>query len=147
MPRGFRLLIFAFAMRQESSMSANCSKWTVVKQPKITTLAGLYGPIYLGSAVSSVVEHYLDTVGVTGSNPVSRTISSPCNAAFYANRPEHQRRHCNTFWVGRFGRGEDPADPALFNRRHFAELMKLKGAGGAKKIIQKHFRKVHVAVC
>jgi hypothetical protein len=24
-------------------------------------------------AVSSVVEHYLDTVGVTGSNPVSRT--------------------------------------------------------------------------
>src|SRR4029077_13395572 len=28
-------------------------------------------------AVSSVVEHYLDTVGVTGSNPVSRTIFSP----------------------------------------------------------------------
>ena len=27
------------------------------------------------SAVSSVVEHYLDTVGVTGSNPVSRTIA------------------------------------------------------------------------
>ena len=26
------------------------------------------------SAVSSVVEHYLDTVGVTGSNPVSRTL-------------------------------------------------------------------------
>ena len=25
-------------------------------------------------AVSSVVEHYLDTVGVTGSNPVSRTV-------------------------------------------------------------------------
>ena len=28
-------------------------------------------------AVSSVVEHYLDTVGVTGSNPVSRTIFFP----------------------------------------------------------------------
>ena len=28
-------------------------------------------------AVSSVVEHYLDTVGVTGSNPVSRTIPLP----------------------------------------------------------------------
>ena len=28
----------------------------------------------LVSAVSSVVEHYLDTVGVTGSNPVLRTI-------------------------------------------------------------------------
>ena len=27
-------------------------------------------------AVSSVVEHYLDTVGVTGSNPVSRTTFS-----------------------------------------------------------------------
>jgi CTP:molybdopterin cytidylyltransferase MocA len=53
--------------------------------------------------------------------------------------------YCNTFWVGRFGRGEDPADPALFNRRHFAELMKLKGAGGAKKIIQKHFQKVHLS--
>jgi hypothetical protein len=26
-------------------------------------------------AVSSVVEHYLDTVGVRGSNPLSRTIS------------------------------------------------------------------------
>jgi hypothetical protein len=28
----------------------------------------------MSGAVSSVVEHYLDTVGVTGSNPVSRTI-------------------------------------------------------------------------
>gem|GEM_PF-2619004 len=53
---------------------------TVVKQPKITSLVGLYGPIYLRRAVSSVVEHYLDTVGVTGSNPVSRTMLShkPC---------------------------------------------------------------------
>src|SRR5438034_9080860 len=35
--------------------------------------------LFLG-AVSSVVEHYLDTVGVTGSNPVSRTMLShkPC---------------------------------------------------------------------
>jgi hypothetical protein len=49
-------------------------EWTVVKQAKIATLAALSGPIYLGCAVSSVVEHYLDTVGVTGSNPVSRTI-------------------------------------------------------------------------
>ena len=28
-------------------------------------------------AVSSVVEHYIDTVGVTGSNPVSRSIPPP----------------------------------------------------------------------
>ncbi len=34
---------------------------------------GKYVSASLG-AVSSVVEHYLDTVGVTGSNPVSRTI-------------------------------------------------------------------------
>lgn len=33
--------------------------------------------------------------------------------------------------------------PALFSRTHFAELMKLKGARGAKTIIQKHLRKVH----
>jgi hypothetical protein len=32
------------------------------------------GPARQG-AVSSVVEHYLDTVGVTGSNPVPRTIA------------------------------------------------------------------------
>ena len=30
-----------------------------------------------GCAVSSVVEHYLDTVGVAGSNPASRTIPPP----------------------------------------------------------------------
>ena len=34
------------------------------------------------SAVSSVVEHYLDTVGVTGSNPVSRTIFAEENESF-----------------------------------------------------------------
>jgi molybdenum cofactor cytidylyltransferase len=33
--------------------------------------------------------------------------------------------------------------PALFSRAHFAELMKLKGARGAKQIIQKHLGKVH----
>jgi molybdenum cofactor cytidylyltransferase len=33
--------------------------------------------------------------------------------------------------------------PALFGKMHFAELMKLEGTGGAKKIIQKHLRKVH----
>jgi molybdenum cofactor cytidylyltransferase len=33
--------------------------------------------------------------------------------------------------------------PALFSRTHFAELMKLKGAGGAKRIIQRHLRKVY----
>jgi hypothetical protein len=36
---------------------------------------GFQRPFGPGSAVSSVVEHFLDTEGVTGSNPVSRTIS------------------------------------------------------------------------
>ena len=36
--------------------------------------------MFIGCAVSSVVEHYLDTVGVAGSNPASRTI------------PPHQQR-------------------------------------------------------
>ena len=36
-----------------------------------------FRPLRNGCAVSSVVEHYLDTVGVTGSNPVSRTIFFP----------------------------------------------------------------------
>ena len=36
-------------------------------------------------AVSSVVEHFLDTEGVTGSNPVSRTIFSPSR---------HERDEC-----------------------------------------------------
>ena len=35
---------------------------------------GSRGSFESGSAVSSVVEHFLDTEGVTGSNPVSRTI-------------------------------------------------------------------------
>lgn len=34
--------------------------------------------------------------------------------------------------------------PALFRRTHFAELMKLKGAGGAKQIIQRHLGKVQL---
>src|SRR5437016_12310339 len=37
----------------------------------------------IGGAVSSVVEHYLDTVGVTGSNPVSRTICNPFENSDY----------------------------------------------------------------
>src|SRR6476619_3108928 len=51
-------------------------------------------------AVSSVVEHYLDTVGVTGSNPVSRTIFFPKYndlCIFIGNK----RLDCNTFLPGR----------------------------------------------
>ena len=34
--------------------------------------------------------------------------------------------------------------PALFGRAHFAELATLKGAAGAKQVIQKHLRKAHL---
>ena len=54
-------------------------------------------------AVSSVVEHYLDTVGVTGSNPVSRTIFFPQDndlCIFIENK----RFDCNTFLPGRADR-------------------------------------------
>jgi hypothetical protein len=37
-------------------------------------------PLSIRSAVSSVVEHYLDTVGVTGSNPVSRSPLADLNS-------------------------------------------------------------------
>ena len=47
-------------------------------------------------AVSSVVEHYLDTVGVTGSNPVSRTISSPALQRL-THFHQNKRFDCNTF--------------------------------------------------
>jgi hypothetical protein len=46
-------------------------------------------------AVSSVVEHYLDTVGVRGSKPLPRTMSLPREAAIYANRLEWVSRHCS----------------------------------------------------
>ena len=47
-------------------------------------------------AVSSVVEHYLDTVGVTGSNPVSRTISFPALQRL-THFHQNKRFDCNTF--------------------------------------------------
>ena len=50
------------ALEKNGGSASNHPKWFIV-----TTVC----------AVSSVVEHYLDTVGVTGSNPVSRTTSKP----------------------------------------------------------------------
>lgn len=34
--------------------------------------------------------------------------------------------------------------PALFGKAHFSELTTLKGAAGAKQVIQKHLQKVHL---
>jgi CTP:molybdopterin cytidylyltransferase MocA len=54
------------------------------------------------------------------------------------------RAHCETncsIVASRYNRSYGV--PALFGRTHFAELMKLEGAGGAKQVIQRHLRKVH----
>jgi molybdenum cofactor cytidylyltransferase len=40
--------------------------------------------------------------------------------------------------------GDSFGVPALFDKVHFAELAALKGDAGAKRIIQKHLRKVHL---
>ena len=40
-------------------------------------------------AVSSVVEHYLDTVGVTGSNPVARTTLFPLKEGLHKRLSVH----------------------------------------------------------
>jgi molybdenum cofactor cytidylyltransferase len=53
----------------------------------------------------------------------------------------HRETDCSIV-ASRYGRSYGV--PALFSRTHVAELMKLKGAGGAKQIIQKHLRKVHL---
>src|ERR1700752_5217893 len=45
-----------------------------VSPERLLQSKGLAESFGIDCAVSSVVEHYLDTVGVTGSNPVSRTI-------------------------------------------------------------------------
>src|SRR6266849_8437107 len=81
-------------------------------------------------AVSSVVEHYLDTVGVSGSNPLSRTmlsykpcftirirrIPNPANAQHLgASRTGYSRRDldhsigCKLGTVARSRRGNDRA--------------------------------------
>jgi molybdenum cofactor cytidylyltransferase len=53
----------------------------------------------------------------------------------------HQETNCSIV-ASRYGRSYGV--PALFGRTHFAELMKLKGTGGAKQIIQRHLGKVHL---
>jgi molybdenum cofactor cytidylyltransferase len=40
--------------------------------------------------------------------------------------------------------GESYGVPALFEKAHFAELTTLKGAAGAKQVIQKHLPEVHL---
>lgn len=55
----------------------------------------------------------------------------------------YREKNCSIA-ASRYGRSYGV--PALFSRAHFAELMKLKSAGGAKAIIRKHRRKVHLVL-
>ena len=74
---------------------------------------GVYGTLRLrkraenaGCAVSSVVEHFLDTEGVRGSNPLSRTIlpkSHPSNHESYLQKSSPCCRPAQfgtSFWAG-----------------------------------------------
>ena len=62
-------------MNPGSKSSERPRKIGLVRAHDPVTLHALPHPRHLLCAVSSVVEHYLDTVGVTGSNPVPRTTS------------------------------------------------------------------------
>jgi transcriptional antiterminator RfaH len=68
-----------FASNSESSIHLSISSLTRHQSPIIYHFG-------FECAVSSVVEHYLDTVGVTGSNPVSRTILPQPLQASHAKR-------------------------------------------------------------
>ena len=70
----------------ERRQTGSCEKHLAgVKSIRILAVASAdLAEALLSGAVSSVVEHYLDTVGVTGSNPVSRTISNPHRKSVFA---------------------------------------------------------------
>ena len=61
------------AIRREAHGSCGNQKTLLAKAGKSAFFLIRFGKC----AVSSVVEHYLDTVGVAGSNPASRTILPP----------------------------------------------------------------------
>jgi hypothetical protein len=57
-----------------ASNCANGPAFPIRLEKHLSNAMGCVSVFVRKCAVSSVVEHYLDTVGVTGSNPVSRTI-------------------------------------------------------------------------
>ena len=82
---GWHLLILLLSWDAEPMFARQRAFWRADTRPGVGLLlaafvnllrgSGACGPPFpLGRAVSSVVEHYLDTVGVTGSSPVPRTI-------------------------------------------------------------------------
>jgi hypothetical protein len=70
-------------------------------------------------AVNSVVEHYLDTVGVRGSNPLSRATSHLCAPMSYAFSSKRLRLSCNTYCNTFF---EEPIQP----HAHGTEVPRLR---------------------
>ena len=92
---------------EQSTVATHCSNsvfWGAEGAPKAVKTAFFVGsdrqnPLYLACVLSSVVEHYLHTVGVAGSKPAARTIFfryTPVNAARRrVNRPLNVQRPAN----------------------------------------------------
>jgi molybdenum cofactor cytidylyltransferase len=98
------------------------------------------------SGMSSSVRVGIEAVVATNPKTVA-VVLMVCDQPFVAREiivglvRAHWKTKCSIV-ASRYGRSYGV--PALFSRAHFAELMKLKGAAGAKAIIQKHLRKVHL---
>ena len=98
------------------------------------------------SGMSSSVRAGIEAV-VTAKPQIAAVVVMVCDQPFVTRDiiagllRAHQETDCSIV-ACRYGRSYGV--PALFSRTHFAELMKLKGAGGAKQIIQRHLRKVHL---
>jgi molybdenum cofactor cytidylyltransferase len=98
------------------------------------------------SGMSSSVRLGVEAL-VTANPDLAAVVLMVCDQPFVATEiiarlvRAHRKTNCSIV-ASRYGRSYGV--PALFSRVHFPELLKLKGAGGAKKIIQKHLRKVQL---
>ena len=70
-----------------------------------------HNPIFTqrNRAVSSVVEHYLDTVGVRGSKPLPRTITSPRYTRHLRDLTERLKSRLYQFYCSKFAASADHA--------------------------------------
>jgi molybdenum cofactor cytidylyltransferase len=96
----------------------------------------------MGSSVRAGVE-----AAIAANSQIGAVILMVCDQPFVTREiilglVRAHREKNRSIVASRYGRSYGV--PALFSRNHFAELMKLKGAGGAKRIIQKHRRNVHL---
>jgi len=98
------------------------------------------------SGISSSVRVGIEAV-VTASPRTAAVVLMLCDQPFVTREIIAQlvaayRETGRSIVASRYGRSYGV--PALFGKAHFAELTTLEGAAGAKQIIQKHLRKVHL---